>query len=246
MVSGQGPDGPGYTGHENDTETGLVYMQARYYDPVGRFLSPDPVTPSAGGLFEFNRYDYTDNNPVNHTDPEGRCIDGVTCGPMVQSYGKWAAANPAQADKIGSTVGVAGVSAMLAVTGAPEAIGAAAVLRAGVRYVAGKIASAVVRRAVRNAAIRTTAHGAERLAGDAATRGGVLSADEAKSVMQTGRAMTQADGANVRIVTNETGRSNVVVSGDRGIVTTFKNLSEKSLNRLAKRYEWKPPDPKKP
>ena len=41
---GAAPDGPGYTGHVNDPDTGLVYMQARYYDPaMGRFLSVDPV-----------------------------------------------------------------------------------------------------------------------------------------------------------------------------------------------------------
>ncbi len=29
-----------FTGHVNDAETGLVYMQQRYYDPIaGRFLS---------------------------------------------------------------------------------------------------------------------------------------------------------------------------------------------------------------
>ncbi|MGS0998319.1 RHS repeat-associated core domain-containing protein [Rhodanobacter sp. UC4451_H18] len=70
---GAPPSGPGYTGHVNDPDTGLVYMQARYYDPgVGRFLSVDPVTPSPGNTFNFNRYDYTNNNPINHTDPDGR------------------------------------------------------------------------------------------------------------------------------------------------------------------------------
>jgi uncharacterized protein RhaS with RHS repeats len=35
---GTPPSGPGYTGHANDPDTGLVYMQARYYDPaVGSF-----------------------------------------------------------------------------------------------------------------------------------------------------------------------------------------------------------------
>ncbi|TPG08492.1 RHS repeat-associated core domain-containing protein [Rhodanobacter glycinis] len=69
------PNGPGYTGHVNDADTGLVYMQARYYDPgTGRFLSVDPVTPSPGNTFNFNRYDYTNNNPINHIDPDGRCI----------------------------------------------------------------------------------------------------------------------------------------------------------------------------
>src|SRR5690242_13506003 len=38
--------GPGYTGHTNDSDTGFVYMQARYFDPqIGRFLSPDPLEP---------------------------------------------------------------------------------------------------------------------------------------------------------------------------------------------------------
>lgn len=87
-------------------------------------------------------------------------------------------------------------------------------------------------------ALQTTAHGAQRLAGQAATRGGVLSAQEARAVMQTGRAMTRADGAAVRIVTNEAGRSSVVVSGERGVITPFRNLSEKSVERLAKRYGW--------
>lgn len=69
------PNGPGYTGHVNDPDSGLVYMQARYYDPaVGRFLSIDPVGPSPGNLFNFNRYDYANNNPVVNIDP-----DGTTC-----------------------------------------------------------------------------------------------------------------------------------------------------------------------
>jgi RHS repeat-associated protein len=57
----------GFTGHIED-ETGLTYMQARYYDPViGRFLSPDP-TGYADGL---NVYAYVGNDPVNRTDPTG-------------------------------------------------------------------------------------------------------------------------------------------------------------------------------
>lgn len=65
--------GPGYTGHVNDPGTGLVYMQARYYDPeIGRFLSPDPVAPTSGNLFNFGRYTYVNDNPVDNTDPDGR------------------------------------------------------------------------------------------------------------------------------------------------------------------------------
>lgn len=72
VVSGQGPDGPGYTGHVQDPETGLVYMQARYYDPeTGRFLSTDAIGPTPGNLSNFNRYSYVGNDPIDKTDPTG-------------------------------------------------------------------------------------------------------------------------------------------------------------------------------
>ena len=65
--------GIGFTGHVNDDDTGLVYMQQRYYDPIAaRFMSVDPVTTDAntGGLF--NRYEYVHSNPYRYTDPDGR------------------------------------------------------------------------------------------------------------------------------------------------------------------------------
>jgi RHS repeat-associated protein len=63
----------GFTGHVNDADTGLVYMQQRYYDPVaGRFLSVDPVTTDANTGGSFNRYSYANNNPYLYIDPDGR------------------------------------------------------------------------------------------------------------------------------------------------------------------------------
>ena len=54
----------GFTGHVNDSDTGLTYMQQRYYDPVaGRFLSIDPVTTDANTGASFNRYTYANINP---------------------------------------------------------------------------------------------------------------------------------------------------------------------------------------
>ncbi len=70
---GTPPSGPGYTGHVNDPETNLVYMQARYYDhATGHFLSVDSVAPTPGNTFNFNRYAYANNNPIDNTDPNGR------------------------------------------------------------------------------------------------------------------------------------------------------------------------------
>jgi len=62
----------GYTGHVNDFDTGLVYAQARFYDPiVGRFLSIDPMSFSDESTFSFSRYTYSNNNPYKYTDPDG-------------------------------------------------------------------------------------------------------------------------------------------------------------------------------
>ena len=75
---GTAPSGPGYTGHVNDPDTGLVYMQARYYDPVvGRFISTDPVGPAAGNPFNFNRFAYANNSPAVNIDPDGRCTGSL-------------------------------------------------------------------------------------------------------------------------------------------------------------------------
>lgn len=75
IALGNARSGPGYTGHVNDPDVGLVYMQARYYDPAaGRFLSIDPVAPDEDNDWQhFNRYAYAYNNPIRFTDPDGRC-----------------------------------------------------------------------------------------------------------------------------------------------------------------------------
>ena len=63
----------GFTGHVNDSDTGLVYMQQRYYDPIaGRMLSIDPVTTDANTGGSFNRYVYANNSPYKYIDPDGR------------------------------------------------------------------------------------------------------------------------------------------------------------------------------
>ena len=47
-----------FTGQKQDG-SGLVYMNARYYDPLlGQFISPDTLVPDAGLLVDYNRYGY--------------------------------------------------------------------------------------------------------------------------------------------------------------------------------------------
>jgi RHS repeat-associated protein len=60
-----------YIGERLDEETGLLYLNARYYDPVlGRFLAADPSDPTSPGV-GVNRYAYAGNDPVNFRDPLG-------------------------------------------------------------------------------------------------------------------------------------------------------------------------------
>ena len=68
-----------FTGHERDVggpgiEDDLDYMHARYCSPLtGRFLSVDPKRigkPVAGQ--SWNRYAYTEGNPLKYVDPDGR------------------------------------------------------------------------------------------------------------------------------------------------------------------------------
>ena len=65
-----------YRGYYYDVETGLYYLQTRYYEPrAGRFLNADSVDYIApdliGGL---NLYAYCNNNPVMYSDPEGTFV----------------------------------------------------------------------------------------------------------------------------------------------------------------------------
>jgi RHS repeat-associated protein len=61
-----------FAGHRTDAESGLVYMNARYYDPVmGRFISPDRVVPDILNPQSLNPYAYAYNNPISNTDPTG-------------------------------------------------------------------------------------------------------------------------------------------------------------------------------
>lgn len=70
---GNGSSNIRYGGYQADDETGLLYANARYYDPsIGRFLTPDPTVPKDGADYlGLNRYAYVKNNPIKFTDPSG-------------------------------------------------------------------------------------------------------------------------------------------------------------------------------
>jgi RHS repeat-associated protein len=109
---------PNFTGQRLD-DTGLLFYNARYYDPMlGQFISADWIVPNApaltvnpfgsvaGGTWgkggggpanaqDLNRYSYALNNPVRNTDPSGHCVPWCVAAAIgaVVNVGIYAATN---------------------------------------------------------------------------------------------------------------------------------------------------------
>ena len=61
-----------YTGAVYDKDTGLYYMNARYYDAVtGRFISQDSYRGEIEDAGTWHLYAYCSNNPINRIDIDG-------------------------------------------------------------------------------------------------------------------------------------------------------------------------------
>ncbi|MFE4977567.1 polymorphic toxin-type HINT domain-containing protein [Kitasatospora sp. NPDC056651] len=70
----------GYVGGTKDDTTNLTNLGARQYQPTtGRFISPDPILDQASPQ-QWNAYSYSNNNPVNLSDPNGLRPDGSAGG----------------------------------------------------------------------------------------------------------------------------------------------------------------------
>lgn len=65
------PEEHSFIGERFDASTGLLYLNARYYDPaLGRFMQPDWWEVRQAGVGT-NRYAYSFNDPVNLSDRNG-------------------------------------------------------------------------------------------------------------------------------------------------------------------------------
>ncbi len=93
MRSGKSVEGVGhriYIGQEYDVDTGLSYLNARYYEGSrGQFISQDPIFVAMGDNYkirqkvgisleelltdpqQLNSYAYGRNNPLRYSDPDG-------------------------------------------------------------------------------------------------------------------------------------------------------------------------------
>ncbi|WP_416874682.1 RHS repeat domain-containing protein [Kitasatospora sp. SC0581] len=82
------PTERGFVGGTNDSTTGLTHLGAREYDAVnGRFISVDPILDLSDPQ-QINGYAYSNNNPVNLSDPDGLWSCGW-CKTALKSAEKW-------------------------------------------------------------------------------------------------------------------------------------------------------------
>ena len=88
-----------YRSYYYDTETGLYYLKARYYDPrVGRWITAEPNIDcgefdEGAGLLQYNVYTYCANNPIAFIDDTGESITailiGVGIGALLGAFAGW-------------------------------------------------------------------------------------------------------------------------------------------------------------
>ena len=61
-----------YAGYQHDKESGLYYLNARYYDSTtARFITEDTYRGKANDPLSLNLYTYCQNNPIKYVDPSG-------------------------------------------------------------------------------------------------------------------------------------------------------------------------------
>ena len=84
--SGTMPTDYTYTGQKNAPEIGLMFYNARWFDPaIAHFTQADSHIPGAGSPQAWDRYAYVFNNPLFFIDPSGHhkitAKSSWECGP---------------------------------------------------------------------------------------------------------------------------------------------------------------------
>ncbi len=68
-----------YRGYVFDTETGLYYLQSRYFNPkMARFINADEYAATGQGILGNNMFAYCQNNPIKYIDTKGTFICAIT------------------------------------------------------------------------------------------------------------------------------------------------------------------------
>ncbi|HEV3319323.1 MAG TPA: DUF6531 domain-containing protein [Solirubrobacteraceae bacterium] len=208
----------GYDAQYTSSDTGLIYMRARVYDSTtAQFLTVDPLVGQTHAP-----YYYAGDNPINESDPTGL---GNWLNLGLPSPGEVAESlNPVKyyEEEIESYENGCGYFASVAHGLEGAVVGVLDASGAGEESAAAEGAEE---------GLAATAHGAEQLA-----ERGFSGSDIA--LTKSGEVLTQSDGATVYLKETSSGRFNVIVEGQRGVVTALKNIPQGAVNRLAQNYGW--------
>ena len=67
-----------YRGYVYDTETGLYYLNSRYYNPIwGRFINADEYLSAGENLLSTSVFAYCYCDPINLKDPNGNIAEAA-------------------------------------------------------------------------------------------------------------------------------------------------------------------------
>jgi RHS repeat-associated protein len=130
-----------YRSYVYDRETGLYYLQSRYYSPqFCRFINADGVMPAtASDTLGYNLFIYCFSNPVNMTDSNGnwpRLIEeiGSRLSHAIRIIGRIAVSPfKAMAIEVGAGIGI-GANASVNISGVPVKAGAVVAITDSVLY----------------------------------------------------------------------------------------------------------------
>src|SRR2546430_1866736 len=151
------------------------------------FYSIDRKGFSEKNIHSFNRYAYANNNSYRFVDLDGNNPLGI----IALEVARWTGAGYVMgigADAISQYAAFGSIDWGMAATSTSAQVGATVGLFTGLTGpTSAPIGSAA------EGALQVTAHGAERIAGAEATRGGVLSVEGITAVREGGLVMTQAD-----------------------------------------------------
>ncbi|MGD9584546.1 MAG: RHS repeat-associated core domain-containing protein, partial [Lysobacterales bacterium] len=99
----------GFTGYQKDSDTGLYYAGARWYDALtGSFNGMDPAQGNPQWPISFHRYVFGNGNPTIYIDPSGRIAVLANGANMLAGWNEWLGNRVNQVDqgKVGAGVAV--------------------------------------------------------------------------------------------------------------------------------------------
>ena len=122
-----------YRGYYFDEETGLYYLQTRYYDPeVGRFIFRDSIEyADPETICGLNLYAYCGNNPVMNVDPTGTfilsliiaAVIGAAASALSSVVSQWLTTGTVNWGQVGISALFGAVGGLLSFTGVGGVLG---------------------------------------------------------------------------------------------------------------------------